>query len=378
MKGMTSRIFPIMRKEFTQILRDPHTLAVMFLIPVVQLILLGYAASTNVEHLATAVLDKNRTPESRALIEAYRASNYFDIAFYVSSENELARLIDSGQARAGLLIPPDYSDKIARDEVAQVGFVIDGSDPNVANTALSAAQAIGQTQSAEIVQRMLERHGIELRQAGLDVRPRVWYNPELSSANFMIPGLMASILQILTTFLTAMAIVRERERGTIEQLIVTPLKPYELILGKMIPYIFIAFWDTIEVLLIGMFWFQVPMHGSVILLFALSAIALLTSLGLGLFISTISKTQQEAMLLTYFTMLPSIFLSGFIFPIAAMPKVLQYVSYFIPLTYFLVIVRGIVLKGIGLELLPEQIIALTVFGVAILTLAALQFRKRLE
>jgi len=370
------RILPVMRKEFTHIFRDPRTLAVMFLIPVIQLILLGYAATTDVDHISTAVFDQDRTAQSRELIDTYQASGYFDINYYVTSEEELARLIDGGKARAGLLIPLGYSKDLAREGTAQISMVIDGSDPNIANAALSAATAVGQAKSVEIVQQIL---GIDPeKQPGLEVRPRVWYNPELSSANFMIPGLIGTIMQFLTTFLTSAAIVRERERGTIEQLIVTPLKPYELIIGKLIPYVFIAFWDTLEVLAIGSFWFGVPIRGSLLLLLALSVVALMTSLGMGLFISTVSNTQQESMLLTYFIMLPSIFLSGFMFPIAAMPKVLQYLSYVIPLTYFLIIVRGIILKGIGLELLTEQVVAMAIFGVVMLTLAASRFRKRLE
>jgi len=365
-----------MRKEFIHIFRDPRTLAVMFLIPIIQLVLLGYAATTDVDHISTAVFDQDRTAQSRELIETYRASGYFDINYYVASEEALSRLIDGGKARAGLLVPVGYSKDLAREGMAQVSVVIDGSDPSIANAALSAATAVGQAKSAEIVQQMM---GIDPdEQPGLEVRPRVWYNPELSSTNFMIPGLIGTVMQFLTTFLTSMAIVRERERGTIEQLIVTPLKSYELIIGKLVPYVVIAFGDTLEVLAVGSFWFGVPIHGSLWLLLALSVLALMTSLGLGLFISTVSNTQQESMLLSYFIMLPSIFLSGFMFPIAAMPKVLQYFSYAVPLTYFLVIVRGIMLKGIGLELLADQVIAMAVFGVILLMLSAARFRKRLE
>ena len=370
------RTLAVMRKEFIHIFRDSRTLAVMFLIPIIQLVLLGYAATTDVDHISTVVFDQDRTAQSRELIDTYGASGYFDINYYVSNEEALARLIDGGKARAGLLIPAGYSKDLAREGTAQVSVVIDGSDPSIANAALSAATAVGQAKSAEIVQQMM---GIDPEeQPGLEVRPRVWYNPELASANFMIPGIIGTIMQLLTTFLTSMAIVRERERGTMEQLIVTPLKSYELIIGKLIPYVFIAFLDTLEVLAVGAFWFGVPIRGSILLLLALSVLALMTSLGLGLFISTVSNTQQEAMLLSYLIQLPSIFLSGFMFPIAAMPRVLQYFSYGVPLTYFLIIVRGIVLKGIGLELLIEQVMAMAIFGVVILTLSAARFRKRLE
>jgi ABC-2 type transport system permease protein len=370
------RILAVMRKEFIQIFRDPRTLAVMFLIPMIQLVLLGYAATTDVDHISTAVFDQDQTAQSRELIETYQASGYFDINYYVTSEEALARLIDGGKARAGLLIPLGYSKDLSHRGTAQVSVIIDGSDPNIAHAALSAATAVGRAKSAEIVQRML---GIDLEELpGLEVRPRVWYNPELASANFMIPGLIGIIMQFLTTFLTSTAIVREREGGTFEQLIVTPLKSYELVIGKLVPYIFIAFWDTLEVLAIGSFWFGVSIRGSLLLLLALSVLALMTSLGLGLFISTVSNTQQESMLLTWFIMLPSIFLSDFMFPIAAMPRVLQYLSYVVPLTYFLVIVRGIILKGTGLEFLTEQVMAMAIFGAVMLMLAAVRFRKRLE
>jgi ABC-2 type transport system permease protein len=295
------RTLAVMRKEFIHIFRDPRTLAVMFLIPIIQLVLLGYAATTDLDHISTAVFDQDRTAQSRELIEAYGTSGYFDINYYVASEEALARLIDGGKARAGLLIPSGYSKDLAREGTAQVSVVIDGSDPSIANAALSSATAVGQAKSAEIVQWIL---GIDPEiLPGLEVRPRVWYNPELASANFMIPGIIGTIMQLLTTFLTSMAIVRERERGTMEQLIVTPLKSYELIIGKLVPFVFIAFLDTLEVLAVGSFWFGVPIRGSILLLLALSVLGLMTSLGLGLFISTVSNTQQEAMLLSYLLVL---------------------------------------------------------------------------
>jgi ABC-2 type transport system permease protein len=373
---MFVRILSITRKEFLHIVRDPRTLAVMFLIPIVQLLLLGYAATTDVKHLATAVLDQDRTPHSRDLIEAYRASGYFDITSYVGSQQEMAQAIDRGTVRAGLIIPAGYEDSLGRREQVSVGFVIDGSDPTVANTALAAAQGVGQAQSLEVVRKVL---GGQMATApGIDVQARVWYNPSMDSANFMIPGLIGMILQMMTMLLTAMAIVREREQGTIEQLIVTPIRPLELIIGKVMPYIVIAFWDLLEILAIGVWWFGVPIHGSVPLLLELASIFLLTSLGLGILISTVSKTQQEAMMLTFFIMLPSIFLSGYFFPIDAMPRLLQYASKAIPLTYVLVIVRAIILKGVGFEMLSGDVAALALFGGVVLVLAAARFRKRLE
>jgi ABC-2 type transport system permease protein len=337
---------------------------------------LGYAATTDIEHLSTAVADGDRSAASRELIDAYRASNYFDIIRYVDSEHELEYLVDSGQVKAGLVIPAGYSEAVANGEQAQIAFVIDGSDPSVAGTVFAASQSVGQAQSMRIIERTL---GIDPEDLpGVQVRPRVWYNPEMKSANFMIPGLMGMVLYFLTALFTSMSIVREREQGTIEQLIVTPIKPLELIIGKIVPYAFFAFISVLEVLAIGVFWFGVPIKGSLGLLLALSALFLLTSLGIGIFISSLANTQQEAMLLTFLTMFPSIFLAGFFFPIEAMPEWLQVITYIVPLRYMLVILRGIIVKGVGLEILRQQVLALVIFGVAIMFLAATRFRKKLE
>lgn len=371
---MNGRTWSIMRKELIQIIRDPRTLAIMFLIPVVQLILLGYAATTDIKHLPTAIWDGDRTPQSRALIEAYRASDYFDLRYFPEGQDEVGRLIDGGQARAGMIIRAGYADDLLKFGRAEVLFIIDGSDPAVANTALAAAQSVGQAQAIKLIE---QRIGLKASLIPIDVRPRVWYNPDLKSANFMIPGLMGIILQFLTTMLTAMSIVRERERGTMEQLIVTPVRPLELMVGKILPYIAIAFFDSAMILLLGSLWFGVGIRGSLTLLMLLVTLFLLTSLGMGLLISTVSKTQQEAMLLTWFLLLPAIFLGGFFFPIEAMPMVLQAISYLVPLRYLLIILRTIILKGAGLEVLQEPVIALLIFGPLLMLLAARRFRKRL-
>jgi len=373
---MLLRTLSLIRKEFLHILRDPRTLFVMFAMPIIQLVLLGYAATTDIEHLRTAVLDSDRSSASRELIEAYRASNYFDIVIHVESEQQLQHLVDSGRVRAGLVIPTGYSRELARGGQAQVAFVIDGSDPSVANTVFAAAQSVGQAQSMRIVEQTLGVAPDDL--PGVQVRPRVWYNPEMKSANYMIPGIMGMILYFLTALFTSMSIVREREQGTIEQLIVTPVRPLELIVSKVTPYVFISFFDVLEVLAIGVFWFGVPIRGSLGLLLALAALFLLTSLGIGIFISSVANTQQEAMLLTFLTVFPSVFLAGFFFPIEAMPGWLQALTYVVPLRYMLTILRGIILKGVGLRILYQEVIALAVFGVAIMLLAATRFRKRLE
>jgi len=373
---MIIRTLTIARKEWIHIMRDRRTLVVLFLIPVVQLFLLAYAANANVEHLRTAVLDADRTPQSRELVEAYRASNYFDIVSFVASEEELARAVDRGMAWAGLIIPAGYGASVTAGRTASVAFVIDGSDPVVAQTAFSAAQAVGQTHGVQLIERRLGISSEAL--LPLEVHPRLWYNPNMRSINFMVPGLIATIVFILTMIMTGLTIVQEREWGTIEQLMVTPIRPIELVTGKVAPYVAIAFLEILEVLLFGVFWFRVPIHGSVPLLLGLSALFLVTSLGLGIFISSVASTFQQAMFVVAFIMLPALFLSGFIYPLDALPRVLQVISYLNPLRYMLVIIRGIVLKGVGLEALGSEVAALVVFGVAIMAFAATRFHKRLE
>jgi ABC-2 type transport system permease protein len=374
-----ARILPVIRKEFIHIIRDPRTLAVMFIAPLMQLVLFGYAATSDVRNVPMAVFDQDRTPQSRHLVTSFVQSGQFTIAQYVGSEQELARLVDAGQARAGLIIPPQYGADLLSGQGAQVAFVLDGSDPSVASSALSSARLIGQVEATSVQQQALARRGgsVTLAQP-MEVRPRVWYNPDMASAVFMVPALIGLILQMQATLLTSSAIVRERERGTIEQLIVTPIRPLELILGKILPYALVALLITLEILISGTLLFGVPIKGSVTLLLSIACLFLLSTLGIGLLISTVANTQQEAFLLTFLTLLPSIFLSGFIYPIAAMPKILQFFSGFIPLTYFLTVVRGIVIKGVGVPALTTQITALAIFGIVLIVLASLRFRKRLD
>ncbi len=372
---MRSRLASLIRKEFIQIIRDPRTLGLTFVYPIMMLLLLGYAATNDVRNIPLAVFDQDRSTASRQLLEAYRAADYFTLAYETNSTDEIKDLIDSGIARAAIIIPPDYSASLARGETAEVGFIIDGSDPTLAGTALSAATLIGQSRGAQLTRQRFSQAG-GVAQA-IDIRTQVWYNPEMVSAYFMIPGLIGMILQFLTTILTATSIVREKERGTIEQLIVTPLRPWELVVGKITPYIIIAFFDTVEVLVAGMLLFHVPVNGSIALLLSLCALFLVTTLGIGLFVSTMANTQQEAMLITMFTLMPSIFLSGFFFPLAAMPKILQAFSYLVPLRYFLVISRGIVLKGVGIRSIYPEVIALSIFAVVVMTAASVRFKKRL-
>jgi ABC-2 type transport system permease protein len=376
---MGSRLLPIMRKEFIHIIRDPRTLAVMFITPLLQLILFGYAATSDVRDIPIAVLDQDRTPQSRHLVEAFVQSGQFTIATDVASEADLAQAIDFGRARAGLIIPPTYTTDLTGGRGAQAAFVLDGSDPSVASSALSSARLIGQVEATTIQQQTLARRGGGLAlTAPVEVRTRVWYNPDMQSAVFMVPALIGLILQMQATLLTASAIVRERERGTIEQLIVTPIRSYELIVGKILPYALVALLITGEILIAGTLLFGVPIKGSLPLLISISCLFLLSALGIGLLISTVANTQQEAFLLTFLTMFPSVFLAGMIYPIAAMPKILQWISGVIPLTYFLVVVRGIVIKGVGIPAITSQVIALAIFGAVLIVLASMRFRKRLD
>lgn len=376
---LNSRLLSLIRKEFIQIMRDPRTLVLVLIIPIMQLFLLGYAATNDVRNVPTAVLDQDGGPAARRLLEAYRAADYFLLAYAADSEAELRQLIDYGQARVGLIIPPGYTDRIQGGGRAQIAFILDGSDPTVASTALSAAQMIGQQHSTEILEQRLKRQGMaQPLQPPLEVRPQVWYNPDLESNYYMIPGVIGMILYALTSILTASAVVRERERGTIEQLMVTPIRPWELVVGKLLPYVILAFLNTLEVLAIGHWWFGVPVRGSLALILSLSALFLLTSLGIGLMASTFANTQQEAMLVVWMTLLPGIFLSGFFFPLEAMPQVLQWFSYITPLRYFLVVIRSLMLKDVSIAAVQQEVIALAIFGLALMTIATLRFRKRLD
>jgi ABC-2 type transport system permease protein len=325
------------------------------------------------------VYDQDQSPAARQLIQAYQQADYFKLAYSVSSEQEMGALIDNNSARAGMIIPPGYGKAIDSGQSAQVAFVIDGSDPTVASTALAAAVLIAQSQSTRLMAVRLEKRGLgDILKFPIDVRTQIWYNPGLVSAYYMIPALIGMILQFLTTILTSTSIVRERERGTIEQLIVTPLRSWELVVGKLTPYVLISFMDTLEILAAGVIFFRVPINGNLLLFLGMAALFLITTLGIGLLISTIANTQQEAMLTTMFTILPSIFLSGFFFPLAAMPNWLQVVSYIIPLRYFLIIARGIVLKGVGIEALWSDILILAFFAVFVMGAAAVRFRKSLD
>ena len=375
---MNSRLLSIVRKEFIQIFRDPRTLALILVMPIIQLFLLGYAATTDVRNVPIALWDQSRSSESRALLDAFRSADYFNFAYEVHSEREIQTLIEQGDVRGALVIPPDYALKLLEGD-GQVSMILDGSDATVGSTALSAARLIGQSYSIKVLSEQAARQGRgSAVQPPLDIRTQVWYNPDLRSAYFMIPGVIGMVLYAIMAMLTATAVVRERERGTIEQLIVTPIRSWELIVGKVTPYVILGFFDLFEVLLIGHYWFGVPVRSNLLLVVGTAGLLLLSSLGIGLFASTIANTQQEALLTVFVTILPGVFISGFLFPLEAMPRFLQIVSYAIPLRYYLVIVRSLLLKGVGFAALQTEIISLAIFGLVIMTAASLRFRKRLD
>jgi len=374
---MILRLVSLLRKELIQIIRDPRTLMLIAVMPIVQLFLLGYAATTDVKNISLAVWDQSQSPQSRDLLDAFRSANYYSINYMVGSQQDYTTLIENGKVRAALVIPPDYALRLSEGD-AQVLMVLDGSDSTVAGTALNTAQLIGQAFATKILQQQAALGGRSALNPPLEVRTQVWYNPDLISAYFMIPGVIGMILSFITAILTATAVVRERERGTIEQLIVTPIHSWELIVGKLLPYVLLGLFDVAEILVIGHLWFKVPIRGDLILIFVLSGLFVISSLGIGLLASTIANTQQEAMLTVIMTMLPSIFLSGFFFPIDAMPKFLQIVSLAIPLRYYLVIIRTLLLKGVGVSALQNEIAALIIFAVVIMGAASMRFHKRLD
>lgn len=480
---MFTRIYAIMRKEFLHIIRDRNTLILIFMIPIIQMMLLGYAANTDIKNIALAVWDQDQSDLSRKVITAFDQTDQFAVTRYITSDDQKLAMLDSGEVRGVISIPEDFEQLLADGEKAEIELTIDGSDPTVANLILAGALQIGQKLAQEQALAALQIRAQEfippvqsLPVAGapcpapgagvtgsppagvtpfapltgqpaigtpaasgtagqpllgatpspaaetpvastptavpptppsanipcnpvvsggappagaasvsafkppatMRLNPDVLYNPDLVSVNYMIPALMGMILQFLATLVTSMAIVRERERGTIEQLIVTPITSVELVIGKVTPFVLVAFLNLLEVLLIAIFWFGVPIHGSIPLLLTLSALFLLGALGLGIMISTAARTQQEAMLLSFLILMPSIFLSGFFFPLDAMPFILRAISYLIPLRYMLIIIRSLVLKGVGFPVLQNEIYILIGFCILILAAAARRFRASVD
>jgi ABC-2 type transport system permease protein len=369
---MYERVKHLVIKEFIQSFRVKRTIFFLFVTPVIQILVFGYVATMDVENIPTALYDLDRSSESRELARRLESSGYFTIIRSPRSPGELRELIDRGKVLCALQINRDFGKDLRKGVPTEVQVIVDGTDSNTGLIAMGYINLI----TAQFGKAMLGPK-VKTALSTIDVRPRVWYNPALRSRNYMLPGVIALILMLMCLILTSMSVVREREVGTMEQLMVTPIRPAELMLGKTIPTVIIAYFDTFLITAVGVFWFGVPIRGTLPLLVLCTGAYLLSVLGIGLFISTISRTQQQALMAAFFFLMPAILLSGFVTPIENMPAVFRCITYASPLRYFLVIVRGIFLKGVGISVLWPQIAALLGIGVAILALSATRFKKRL-
>lgn len=377
---MWTRIKQMLIKEFIQVFRDKRTRFVLFGPPIIQMLVFGYAATYEIRHVPTAVLDLDNTRESRELVARFSATEYFDVQKHLSDRREITELLDRGQATMVLHIHPGFAEELRSGQSAPLQIIVDGTNSNTALIATGYANQIAQTYALEYQQdRMGRLSPASLGRApNIQLEPRPWYNESFTSRWFFVPGVIGSLTLVLVTTLTAFAVVREREIGTLEQIMVTPIRPTEFILGKTLPFFLIGLLDVSLIATVGTFWFQVPFRGSVLVLMAGTIVFLLCMLGVGLFISTISSTQQQAMVTSFFFIMPAITFSGFGFPISTMPGWLQKLTYLDPLRYFLIVLRGVYLKGIGFEILWPQMAAMATLGVVLLTISVLRFHKALD
>ncbi len=378
-------LLAILLKEFAHIRREPATLFFAFAIPVLQLTVFGFAIDMTIEDIRTVIFDLDGRDDARRVVESLVNTRTFKLVGQVENQDEFNRALSSGRAQVGVKIPPDYTDRLTRGEQATVQVIIDGSDSQVASTALHSAQLLGLNlsmrrgrQFAESLQVAPARGPTGDIALPIEMRPRLMFNPDLESAHFFVPALVGIILQLVTLFLTAFSVVRERERGTLEQLFVTPVGRAGLLIGKLVPYALMGFIETLIVLLVMVFVFGVPIHGSITLLLTLVGLFLLTSLGMGLFVSTVARTQVLAFQLGFIIMLPSILLSGFIFPREGMPWPIWLISFALPATYFIEILRGIILRSADLRDLLPQVWGLAACFVVVMSLSLLRFRKQLD
>jgi ABC-2 type transport system permease protein len=371
------RALVIARKELLQLRRDRLTLAMMAVLPVVLLLLFGYAINTDVRHIPTLVDDQDHTAESRDLARRLEATGFYDVVGIVHGYDDIERALRSGDARAALVIPPRFAADIAAGATAHVQLVVDGSDPQIVGSAQNTAVSLVAARSAELGVQRITRVGGHAAPEPLDLAPDVLYNPDQRTAVYIVPGLIGVILTMTMVMLTAMAMARERERGTLEQLVVSPVKPVELVVGKILPYVIIGYVQMALILGFARVVFDVPVRGSVPLLFALAFLFISANLAIGLFFSTLAATQQQAMQMSFFFLLPNILLSGFMFPFEAMPRPAQWLSQALPLTHFLRIVRGIVLKGSTFDELRPELVWLACLLVALVSFSSLRFQKKL-
>ncbi|MGA2330520.1 MAG: ABC transporter permease [Syntrophales bacterium] len=369
------RIRELVRKEFILLFRYRRSRRVLIVAPLLQLLLFGYVVNYDIRVIQIAILDQSGTRESRMVADAFSANKIFRITQILQNDRELEQALLDTKVDMAIKIGPDLSKKIRKGETAEIQIIADGTMSNMASIRIAYAMLVIDKLNQDLLKELYPRH---MDYGKIDARIRTWYNPNLDSQYFFVPGIVAFVIMLIALLLTSIAIIREKEAGTIEQLIVTPLKPIELIVGKTIPYIIISILQMVAVTIIAVVWFEIPLAGSVVLLFVATLLFLLSTLGVGLFISTVSSTQQQAMMTTFFFLLPFFMLSGFVFPIVNMPVVVQWLTYLNPLRYFLVIIRGIFLKGIGLEILWPQCAALTIIGLVVFTAAVRRFRKRLD
>ncbi|MEW6754858.1 MAG: ABC transporter permease [Candidatus Latescibacterota bacterium] len=371
------RVWEMVRKEFLQLRRDPRMLSILLTAPVIQLTLLGYAATTDLTEAPVVVCDLDRSSASRRLVDAFTASGDLRVIAWVESPGELDGYLAGDRADLGLVIPRGFAQDLRTGQEAAVQVLVDGTKVTATVAMGELVGAVGQ-HAALLAQERLRVRGLSLDLPQVGLQTRVWYNPELSSRLFMVPGVLALVLMVITTVATSMAVVRERETGTIEQIVVTPLRPVQLILGKLLPFAAVGLLEVLLVLSVALFWFGIPLRGSLGLLLVLAVLFMVTSQALGLLVSTVSRTQQQAMMTSvFFVMMPMMLLSGFVFPIENMPREVQYVTYLLPLRYFLVILRGIFLKGVGWAVLWPEVVSLAVFTAGLLLLAVSRFHKRL-
>jgi ABC-2 type transport system permease protein len=370
------RVKRMLVKEFIHIFRDPKMKGVIFLMPVIQVLIFGYAVTTDVKNVATAVVDLDNSSVSRELVARFEDSGYFDVVTFIENEDQVRDVLDRGTVHAVLRLNKGFEAELRAGRTAQLQVLLDGTDSNTAGIVLDySARIAGELSHAILIERISQFKGVHSPPAGVNIQTRAWFNENLESRNFYVPGVIAILVMLITLMLTSMAVVREKEVGTMEQIMVTPITPAEFIIGKSLPFALIGFADVIVITLIGVFWFEVPIRGDLLLLFLATALYLMTTLGIGLLISTVSQTQQQAMMSTFFFYFPAVLLSGFMFPIANMPTLIQWLTYANPLRYFLVIIRGIFLKGVGPTVLWPQMLALAIMGGVTLWAASRRFQK---
>jgi ABC-2 type transport system permease protein len=376
---MFNRVRFLFSKELIQVLRDKRLRVTLIVPPLFQLIIFGYAANLDVKHIRMAVRDLDQSVDSRELIARFSGSKYFDLVSFPETPKEIEHLIKKGEVILSIEIPSDFSKKLKKGDTATVQIILDGTESNTAMIALGyIGRILSEYSTAILVKRLNQEGVIGFEEAGVEVEHRIWFNANLESRLFYVPGVIGSIAFLIPIILTAQAIVREREIGTLEQIMVTPIRPWELVVGKTLPFAMIGLLDAIIIALIGVFWFEVPFRGNPLILFLGNVLFLMSAVGIGLFISTISSTQQQAQISTFFFAMPAFILSGFAFPLENMPEWLQNVTYINPLRYFLVIIRDVFLKGNGLDILWPQMVALAILGGFMIILSSLRFQKRLK